>query len=105
MSGGFCPPEYHGLLRVLAEKLTPKEISGLFARAQSYLLTIASELADNLCCTPDILSQSQRISLRRYRPAIRALVQKRTGQKAKRTVLKKNPTLVKLLAQIALSYG
>jgi len=103
MSG--CPPEYRSLLEVLAEQLDLKEIAALFSQAQPRLLNLISELIDNLCCTPCVLTEQEAITLRNYRQTLKVLIDRNTSVKRKRTLLNKKPALPKLLAQITLSHG
>ena len=90
-------------LRVIAEYLTLKEISGLIAAAETETVDLFSQIALNLLTTENFdISSEDKAPLKPYRNQLLVIVDKKQSLQNRREALIKKPLIAKTLAKLAL---
>lgn len=90
-------------LRVVAEHLSLKEISGLIASGETDTVDLFSQISLNLLTTENFdLTAEDKTSLKPFRKQLQIIVNKKEPLQNRRVALVTKPLIAKILAQLAL---
>ena len=91
------------LLRVVAERLSSKEISGLINSAETDTVDLFSQICLNLLTTENFdISSEDKAPLKPFRKQLQIIANKKESLQTRRVALVTKPVIAKLLAKLAL---